>query len=427
MLGGNWGWLQLRGNLLGDMMTEDRLREILATILGIPPESISDATSVETVNGFDSLTVMSLVMAVEEHVDYQFTDDEIATLTSWPNIKAVVRAHETGTSAPFYKALVLDADGTLWGGIAAEGGAQVSGVFLEAQAIYLGMGDRGVILAIATKNEPGEVEAVLNGPEGFLEVDDFTFIQAGWGNKVFGLKAIAKHLNIGLDAIVFVDDSPFECGYVRSHLPEVKVVQVPQNLAEYPRVAQEIADLFPVLVDVAKTDEYRALAAAERTRPQFETEEEYLSSLGIEVEIHCNRSDEIPRIAELTQKANQFNLTTHRFTESQIKAQIVLHSDVYSLSYRDKFGDQGLVGVIILIGHEVDTFLLSCRVLGRGVEFAPWEFLDLGEVRAEYAPTAKNGQVEGFWRSVKLLPYASDKYEGRINSSCPSWIKVTRV
>jgi FkbH-like protein len=407
-------------------MTEDRLREILADILGIPAESISDATSVETVNGFDSLTVMQLCLAVEGETSYQFTDDEIATLTSWPNIKAAIKAHESGMVQTFYKALVLDADNTLWQGILGEGGITMTPEFVAAQRVYLALKERGVILAIASKNEQHDLELAMHGVMP-LTGSAITLIRGGWGNKVASLRDIAKTLNIGLDAIVFVDDSAFECEYVRSHLPEVKVVQVPKDIADYPRVAQEIAALFPTLVDVAKTDEYRALAAAERTRPQFETEEEYLASLGIEVEIHCNRSDEIPRIAELTQKANQFNLTTHRFTEDQIKAQIVLHSDVYSLSYRDKFGDQGIVGVIILIGHEVDTFLLSCRVLGRGVEFAPWESIGLGEVRAEYAPTEKNGQVADFWSKVGLWPYRTSKYEGIPSVDCPAWIKVTRV
>jgi FkbH-like protein len=409
-------------------MTEDRLREILADILGIPPESISDATSVETVNGFDSLTVMRLVMAVEEHVDFQFSDDEIATLTSWPNIKAAIKAHESGTVQAFYKALVLDADNTLWDGIWSEGGGAVTTPYYLAQEAFLALQQRGVILCMASKNEPNEIGVAMDRAAMVLHDEHFTVIQGGWGNKVASLRDIAKKLNIGLDAMVFVDDSPFEVEYVRSHLPEVKVVQVPKNLADYPRVAQEVAALFPTLVDSSKTEEYRALAAAERTRPQFTSETEYLSSLEIEVEIHLNRTDEIPRIAELCQKVNQFNLTTVRHTEADI-AEIMQYGHVYSLSVKDKFGDQGLCGVLIFVEPAVENFMLSCRVLGRGIEYSPWQALHLGYVTAQYIPTPKNEQVRTFWGRVGLTPDnilgGPTNYQGRATVECPSWIKVT--
>ena len=421
-------------------MTEDRLREIVAAAISnakvqFSAADITDETSTDTVATFDSHAVMSMALEWENEVDYQLSDDEISTLTSWPNILSVLLSHETGNTVAFYKALVLDADGTLWGGIAAEGGAQVTATFCEVQAIYRGMGGRGVILAIATKNEPGEVEAVLNAPEGFLEVDDFTLIHSGWGNKVLSLRDIAKTLNIGLDAIVFVDDSSFECEYVRSHLPEVKVVQVPKNIADYPRVAREVADLFPTLVDVAKTDEYRALAAAERTRPQFTSEAEYLSSLGMVVTLHCNIRDEIPRIAELTQKANQFNLTTRRYTEADI-ASWMDRGYVYSVHVKDKFADQGLTGVVIIEQGKVDTFLLSCRILGRGIEKALWgpileTMRDIGWkwIMAAYVPSGKNEQVRSFWSDLGFEPRIGGEWIHALDTldvKCPAWVKVTK-
>src|ERR1035437_3375610 len=415
-------------------MTEDRLREILADILGIPAESISDATSVETVNGFDSLTVMQLCLAVEGETSYQFTDDEIATLTSWPNIKAAIKAHESGMVQTFYKALVLDADNTLWQGILGEGGITMTPEFVAAQRVYLALKERGVILAIASKNEQHDLELAMHGVMP-LTGSAITLIRGGWGNKVASLRDIAKTLNIGLDAIVFVDDSAFECEYVRSHLPEVKVVQVPKDLAEYPRVAQEIAALFPTLVDVNKTDEYRALAAAERTRPQFESEAEYLSSLGITVTLHCNGRDEIPRIAELTQKANQFNLTTRRYTEADI-ASWMDRGYVYSVHVKDKFADQGLTGVVIIEQGKVDTFLLSCRILGRGIEKALWgpileTMREIGwrGVMAAYIRSGKNEQVRTFWSDLGFEPRLGGEWIHALDTldvKCPAWVKVTK-
>ena len=235
---------------------------------------------------------------------------------------------------------------------------------------------------------------------------------------------------------MFVDDSPFECAYVRAQLPMVKVVQVPADLAEYQRVVREIADLFPTLVDTSKTEQYHALAAAEKTRPQFATEAQFLMSLGIEVELHCDQYDEIPRIAELTQKANQFNLTTHRYTEDQI-AELMAKGYVYSINVKDKFGDQGLVGVVIVESGRIDTFLLSCRVLGRGIERAIWNPIidtmrEIGWkwVTAQYNPTSKNEQVRGFWPSLGFEPRIGGEWVHRLDTldvTCPLWITVTLV
>ena len=412
-------------------MTENDLRLILADILEIDTASITAESSIETVLGWDSLAVMRLVLAVEEKAGWQFSDDEVATLTSWPNILAAVAAHEKGTDVPYYKALVLDADGTLWGGILSEGGITEEPEYFAAQETYLALQQRGVILCIASKNEMEDLLDTLRLSRMPLLPEHFTVIRGGWGNKVFGLKAIAKQLNIGLDAIVFVDDSPFECEYVKAQLPMVKVVRVPVKLFNYPRVAREVAALFPVMVDTSKTTEYRALAAAEATRPKFASEEEYLASLGIEVEIHCNRRDEIERIAELTQKCNQFNLTTIRHTTEQI-TNLMETSNVYSLNVRDTFGNQGLCGVLILRGSTVESFLLSCRVLGRGVEFSPWRDLALGPLTSCYIPTEKNRQVADFWNRVGLQRANKGSmniqgYMGEATVLCPSWIKVSRA
>jgi FkbH-like protein len=423
-------------------MNEDELRIILADILGIAPQDVTDATSIETTKGYDSHAVMMLVLAIEEKVDYIFPDDEVATLTSWANVKAAVAAHAKGTDAPYYKALVLDADGTLWGGTLEEGGRIAADEYREAQRTYLALQERGVILCLASKNEQETLEDVLSLDSAFMPLgrQHFTVIRGGWGNKVFSLKAIAKQLNIGLDAIVFVDDSSFECEYVRAQLPMVKVVQVPPDIADYPRVAQEIAALFPTMVDTSKTAEYRALAAAEATRPQFDSEEAFLASLGIEVEIHCNRRDEIDRIAELCNKSNQFNLTTLRYTPGQIALLMAPdHAEVYSLNVKDKFGDQGLCGVLIVDHGQIEEFCLSCRILGRGIEWSPWKSLFTnGQLRymdhlhARYVPTAKNGQVADFWSKVGLTEDDPNQdgpgcYQGTVKVNCPSWIKVTRA
>ena len=412
-------------------MTEERLREILAKWLGIAPDEITDETCIGNPPSFDSLCVMNLVMSSEPEIDRILSDDEVASLTSWPNVKSIILGTETAPT--FYKALVLDADGTLWQGVLGEGGIDMTPEFEQAQTIYRGLQERGVLLAVASKNEQHDLEEVF-GIQMPLTGRDFAIIHGGWGNKVLSLKDIAKTLNIGLDALVFVDDSPFECAYVRAQLPMVKVVQVPKNIADYPRVAQEIADLFPVMIDKAKTEQYHAIAEAEKTRPQFASDEEFLASLQMTLELHCNRPDEVARISELTMKANQFNLTTRRYDEAQI-ADWMNRGYVYSVNVKDKFGDQGLVGVVIVDYGRIDTFLLSCRILGRGIEKALWgpivqTMREIGWhwMVGQFVPTAKNEQVRDFWKSLGFEPRIGGDWVHPIDTlavPCPSWIEVT--
>lgn len=391
-------------------MNEDRLRAFLGTQLGLAPEEITDETSSETNTKWDSLVVLNLTFFLEEDGP-QLSEEQIVALRSWPAVKAAALR-------PFYKALVLDADGVLWAGVIGEGRIVP---FPNVQETYLDLQRRGVILCLATRNNRADVDTAFAFEGMVLRQEHFAVMECGWGSKVESLQRIAETLNIGLDSIVFVDDSEFECESVRQQLPEVRVVRAPAKIAL--GVARDVAALFPKLVDTAKTEQYHALAQARKERPKFATEAEFLASLGIKVRLHHNRRGEAARIAELTQKANQFNLTTRRYTMREVR-ELMASGDVYSLHYRDRFGDQGLTGVIIVQDGKIDTFLLSCRILGRGVEYAPWEFLDLGEVRAEYIPTPKNEQVAGLWDWLGLLR-EDDHYVGRVNVSCPSYIEVT--
>jgi FkbH-like protein len=395
-------------------MDEQRAREILAAELKIKPEEVDDGTDNKRYPDWDSLTLMNLTFALEAE-GTRLTEEQIIGLTSWPAIRALVR--------PIYKALVLDADNTLWAGVAGEGKIVP---FPNVQQTYLDLKNRGVLLALASRNDTDSLYQAFADSRSEMLPEDFVTISKEGANKVEALKQIAAMLNIGLDAIVFVDDSEFECEAVRQQLPEVKVVHAPPKIAL--DVAKEVVALFPEFVDTAKTAQYHALAQAKAERPKFATEEEFLTSLGIVVGIRHNHREDAARIAELTQKSNQFNVTTKRYTAKDIVALIDSKYSVWALTYRDRFGDQGIVGVIIQVGHHIEEFCLSCRVLGRGVEFAPWEFIMDGEVRAEYIRTPKNAQVAGFWGAMGLgLIEKNDThklYEGHVNSSCPSWIRV---
>ena len=333
-----------------------------------------------------------------------------------------------GAGSYFYKALVLDADNTLWGGILGEdpldelklGPHDYPGnIYWYAQQEFLALQKRGVLLCLCSKNNPADVEAVLlDHPEMVLREPHFVATRVNWDDKVTNIRRIAADLNIGLDSLVYLDDSAFECEAVRGQLPMVRTLQVPANVYEYPALIHHVKELFlsggVSSESAAKTEQYRLRALAEGERQRFASQEEYLASLGLKVELRRGEQEAIKRIAELTQKSNQFNLTTRRYSEEQIRELMAsAAAEVYSIHVRDKFGDSGLTGVVILRYEgeavAVDSCLLSCRVIGRGVELSVWESLfrqaaarGIRTVRAEYLATAKNSQTRDFYDRLGL-------------------------
>jgi FkbH-like protein len=340
-----------------------------------------------------------------------------------------------GFGSYFYKALVLDGDNTLWGGILGEDLADgiklgpygyPGSMFWQVQHDYLALQRRGVLLSLCSKNNPADVDELLEShPHMVLRDEHFIVKRVNWDDKATNLERIARDLNIGLESIVFVDDSSFECEAIRNRLPMVETLQVPSRLFEYPQLVSRIKELFPIngapLEGPTKTEQYRLLALASQERARYATQDDYLASLDLKVTLYRNDRASAARIAELTQKSNQFNLTTRRYTVSEVSSLMDSgNADVFSVHVADKFGDSGLTGVVIVVYEKsetavVDTFLLSCRVLGRGVEISFWDsVMDAARTRrcrtfaTEYLPTAKNPQVRDFWDRLGLTLVAED-------------------
>lgn len=321
------------------------------------------------------------------------------------------------------KCLVLDCDNTLWGGIIGEDGLegiQLDGnhypgkAFLDFQISVLHLAERGVLIALCSKNNEADVFEVLDRHAWCrLKRSHLSAWRINWQDKAANIADLATELNLGLDAFVFVDDNPVECNLVSQMLPQVTVVQVPKKLHELPPILLD-SGLFDTL---RLTDEDRQRARLYQSESQrksaldgFGTVDDYLASLSTVAVIHRAQAAEIPRIAQLTQKTNQFNLTTRRYSEQEIQALADSPDvDVYSLSARDRFGSLGLVGVLIVRHHEaiadIDTFLMSCRALGRKLEEAMIGHClrEISSARGvatwqgRYLPTAKNAQVAEFW------------------------------
>ncbi len=380
-----------------------------------------------------------------------------ALLDEWARQAAAV---SRGFGTRYHKALVLDCDNTLWGGVIGEdlaAGIKLDPhsypgrVFHRAQSEFLALQRQGVLLCLCSKNDAAEVDAVLAGHGDMVLRDaDIILKKVNWDDKVSNLRAIAAELNIGLDAIAFVDDSAFECEAVRSQLPQVTVFQVPANPPEYMTTLAAIRDLFLAgatsTEGAGKTEQYRQRAEALAEAETFATQEDYLASLNLTVTLTRDDAARTARIAELSQKSNQFNLTTLRYTPAEIEA-LVADPDaaLYAIDVADRFGAAGLTGVVAVRYRGevavIESLFMSCRVLGRGVEFSIWPAIvadaaarGCTRIEAIYRPSAKNSQTADFYDRLGLAHVGGEdgarSYQSPIADFAPPpapWIEVTHA
>lgn len=319
------------------------------------------------------------------------------------------------------KCLVLDADNTLWGGIIGEDG--IDGIqigdefpgsaFRDFQKLLLTWRDQGVFLAVASKNNEADVWEVFDKHSGMvLRREHLSAWQINWLPKAENISLIARSLNIGTDSLVFIDDNPMEIAYMRDARPEVTSLLLPPEPADIVSTLQALT-LFDKL-EITDEDRKRAdMMRAERDREVLGTQishADFLSALDLKVDLFKVRTEDLGRITQLINKTNQFNLTTIRRTLDEVRA--LANSPnfrLYGLRVTDKFGEYGLTGVIIVQVSDdrrrwtLDTLLLSCRVLGRGVETALVGALaddargeGAAEFHSSFIPTAKNALCASF-------------------------------
>jgi FkbH-like protein len=325
----------------------------------------------------------------------------------------------------FKKCLILDLDNTTWGGIIGDDGVEgiqvgylgVGKIFSDLQAWAKQLKQRGIILAVCSKNtEAIAMEPFISHPDMTLRMDDIAVFVANWETKVDNIRHIKNILNIGFDSMVFLDDNPFEREMVKTNIPEVTVPELPEDPSEYLVFLREL-NLFETSSvteeDELRTQQYKEEAQRNVLQKSFENENDFLISLEMTSSPKAFQPFDIPRIAQLSQRSNQFNLRTVRYTEEDIK-HIAASPDYFTLSLalKDKFGDHGLIGAIILKKLDektlfIDTWIMSCRVLKRGME--NFTLNAIAEVAAdhnfetvvgEYIPTKKNGIVQEHYRSL---------------------------
>ncbi len=332
----------------------------------------------------------------------------------------------------FTKCVVLDLDNTLWGGVIGDDGLEgiqlgefdEGEAYVDLQKFIRELKRRGIILAVVSKNE--HENALLpfkKHPNMVLREEDISVFVANWENKFDNVRLVQKTLNIGFDSIVFLDDNPFERNIVREYLPQVIVPELPEDPSSYLKALAEL-NLFETAsfseADRKRAAQYREEAQRELTKVQYSSITDYLISLEMEIRLERFNAFNLPRIAQLIQRSNQFNLTTRRYGEAACEA-MMSDASIAPLTFRlsDKFGDYGLISVVILKRAggdvEVDEYLMSCRVLQRGVEdfamnniFAFAKRVGAERVTGLYIPTSKNAMVRDFYKNFGFEKIAED-------------------
>jgi FkbH-like protein len=322
------------------------------------------------------------------------------------------------------KCLILDLDNTLWGGILGEdgvegikiGGSYPGNAFTDFQRAILQLKDSGVMLAVCSKNNEKDVLEAWKENKNIL-INDKVLVnyKINWKNKADNIADMITELNIGADSVVFIDDNPTEREIVKQFIPEIEVPEFPNQAYDLMDFAMAIGRKYFQIYkitneDKSKTLKYQANSSRNLFKKNFTKFDEYIKSLEIQLLIKSASKITIPRIAQMSQKTNQFNLTTKRYSEDDIRRLIANKYKIYTLEVSDKFGEQGITGLIILQSCKIDqsvsieSLLLSCRVLGKKIEFEFVKFIlskmkKAGYTKAigKYLESDRNEQVKDFY------------------------------
>ena len=354
----------------------------------------------------------------------------ILSIDALPYVASRVMDIVCAIKGQFKKCLILDLDNTVWGGVIGDDGLEgiqlghglgIGKAFTEFQMWVKKLKQRGIIICVASKNnEETAKEPFEKHPDMVLKLDDIAVFQANWETKVGNIRTIQQILNIGFDSMVFLDDNPFERNMVRENIPGITVPELPEDPAEYLEYLYTL-NLFETAsysnLDKDRTKQYQVEAQRVSLSKTFTNEADFLKSLNMVSTVSGFTRFNIPRVAQLSQRSNQFNLRTIRYTDADIEA-LANDPNVIDLSFtlEDKFGDNGLIAVIIMkpLDKEtlfVDTWFMSCRVLKRGMEnFTLNTMVEKAraagykKIIGEYLPTPKNKMVENHYIGLGFTP-----------------------
>lgn len=341
----------------------------------------------------------------------------------------------------FKKCIILDLDNTIWGGIIGDDGIEnieigslgIGKAFSEFQYWIKKLKNRGIIIAICSKNtESVAQEPFEKHPDMVLHLDDISVFIANWENKADNIRQIQSILNIGFDSMVFLDDNPFERNMVRENIPEITIPELPEDPADYLEYLYTL-NLFETVSfsneDAERTKLYQIEAKRASVQQKFTNEDDFLESLNMLSLVESFNKFNTPRVAQLSQRSNQFNLRTVRYTDADIERLVNSKENfTFSFTLEDKFGDNGLICVIILQRENsdilfIDTWFMSCRVLKRGMEnFVLNTVVDFAKgngfaiLKGEYLPTAKNEMVKDHYLNLGFVEQPNGNWELNLNN-----------
>ncbi len=382
------------------------------------------------------------------------TTEMVLSVNALPYVASRVVDIIAAIKGQFKKCLILDLDNTVWGGVIGDDGLEgielghglgIGKAFTEFQMWIKKLKQRGIIICVASKNnEETAKEPFEKHPDMILKLDDIAVFQANWETKVDNIRTIQGILNIGFDSMVFLDDNPFERNMVRENIPGITVPELPEDPAMYLEYLYSL-NLFETAsysnADKDRTKQYQVEAKRVSLSKTFTNEADFLKSLNMISTVSGFTKFNTPRVAQLSQRSNQFNLRTIRYTEADIES-MALDPNVIDLSFtlEDKFGDNGLIAVIIMKKQDeetlfVDTWFMSCRVLKRGMEnFTLNTMVECAKAKGfkriigEYIPTPKNKMVEQHYPNLGFSKIESEpnKYILDLSDYSPKECYITK-
>lgn len=380
----------------------------------------------------------------------------VLSIDALPYVASRVMDIICAVKGQFKKCLILDLDNTVWGGVIGDDGLEgiqlghglgIGKAFTEFQMWVKKLKQRGIIICVASKNnEETAKEPFEKHPDMVLKLEDIAVFQANWETKVDNIRTIQSILNIGFDSMVFLDDNPFERNMVRENIPGITVPELPIDPGDYLEYLYSL-NLFETAsysnADKDRTKQYQVEAKRVSLQKTFSNEADFLKSLDMVSVVSGFTKFNTPRVAQLSQRSNQFNLRTIRYTEADIEA-LAQDPKVIDLSFtlEDKFGDNGLIAVIIMKPQDaetlfVDTWFMSCRVLKRGMEnFTLNTMVERAKaagykrIVGEYLPTPKNKMVEQHYPNLgftKIEDAATAQYELDVVAYQPRECYITKT
>ena len=378
------------------------LSEILGKSIDEIEQTAPDITLTEI--GMTSLTFIEFIVKLEEALGIEVLDSDLL-FDHFENKKKLFETlskYIPGEAYSLKKVLILDADNVLWKGISGEEELRIDETVREFQEFLLTLHHRGVLLCLCSKNQPELIEQAFASPDMLLNKEHFAVFLANRHDKASNITMISKELNLSPDSFVFADDSDYELGFIALNLPEITTVKVDYTAPDF---FEKIAALFANVQASSKlnrTQLYREQKEREKEKHRFTSVQEYNRSLKTKTICRLATADECERLAELSARTHQFNLSNMQYTPTELESLLSDHdSAVFSLSVRDKYGDMGIIGMAVVKKKTIEAFLLSCRVFDRDFELVLLDKIKetIGtSLFGIYRATEKNQQYTDFYK-----------------------------